>query len=101
MYLTAVRPLNFNDLFQILKLNFMQLNILGAKFTSYFWMNGLEARRTILEVCVGFFSARLSKVNDTGCWLLFVSIIGSIKTYFVVMYSHRNDIGLLDYGTVV
>ena len=64
-------------------------------------MNRLEARRTILEVCVGFFSARLSKVNDTGCWLLFVSIVGSIKTYFVVMHSYRNDIGLLDYGTVV
>ena len=45
----------------------------------------------------GSFSDRLSKVNDIGCWLLLVSLEGSIKTRLAVRSSYRNDVGLCDF----
>ena len=41
----------------------------------------------------GVISAFLSRVNDTGCWLLFASLVESIKSCFITP-CYRNDVGL-------
>ena len=43
------------------------------------------------------FPARLSRANYTGCWLLLISLVESIKTCFIVLPSYRNDVGLWDF----
>ena len=48
------------------------------------WTNGLLPRRAIPDVYIGFFSARLSRVNDTGFWSLPFSI-RNIKICLVVI----------------
>lgn len=49
------------------------------------WMNVLQVRKSILEVYVRVFSAQLSTVNDTVCWLLLINTAVTIKTCIVVM----------------
>ena len=61
----------------------------GSKLCKNSWTNGLLARKTIWA-----FSARLSSVNDTGCWLLLDSLVGSINHCLVVIPSNRADVGL-------
>lgn len=41
------------------------------------------------EVYVRVQSAQLSRVNNTGCWLLLVSTFVSIKIFLIVIHSHR------------
>ena len=55
------------------------------------WANGLLARRAILKVYIDVFSVRLSKVNDSGCWLLLTSFVRSV---LVIIPSYRDDVGL-------
>ena len=47
------------------------------------------------EVYVRVQSAQLSRVNNTGCWLLLVSTVVSIKIFLIVIHSHRM---MMDYG---
>ena len=54
-----------------------------------------KKRRAMPEVYDGFFPAWLS--NYGCCSLPFVSFLGSIKIYLVVMPSSRNDVGLQDF----
>ena len=43
-----------------------------------------------MEVYIRVFPARLSKVNDIGCWLLLANT-ANIKTSLIALLSYRND----------
>ena len=44
------------------------------------------------NITLGFFSLRLSSVNDTSCLLLAVYSIASIKTYLAVVSNYGNGV---------